>query len=33
MAGLITSLIFLTDDLMTDRTRKTAAALIFAAAL
>ena len=33
LAGLITSLLFLTDDFMTDRARKTVAALIFAAAL
>jgi hypothetical protein len=33
MAGLITSLLFLTDDFMADRARKTVAALIFAAAL
>jgi heparan-alpha-glucosaminide N-acetyltransferase len=33
LAGLITSLLFLTDDFMADRARKTVAALILAAAL
>ena len=33
LAGLITSLLFLTDDFMADRTRKTVAAIILAAAL